>query len=306
MATPQQLARKGRGGDTMVGHLTPGEVVVPAAVLAQPGMRGTLGRGFRAAQHPMGRYTVGGRDDSRNPRTGMREYRGGGPEGTGDPGPGGGGEGAPSRTSAHIGDPTTTAAREAAVSRAEARERGRTPAAPPATMPDPAAARQEREAREAKEAEDRESAWGIGAAILGAIAGLATGGIASAIGMAGMGMKGGKAAAGLADTLGIDFGGTRDADPAVAAATGHTPSRTPGAGPEGADRHPAAAVTRPGSAEAGQPEARPAKSPLAALTGGDEAGLWRPQPVAQDVTWLSRVNADIERARQAGRQRAVV
>ena len=180
MATPQQLARKGRGGDTMVGHLTPGEVVVPAPVMAQRMVRGALSQGFAQARMPMGRYTVGGRDDSRNPRTGMREYRGGGAEGTGDPGPGGEGSDAPSRTSAHIGDPTTTAAREAAAGRAEARESG---VAPPAAVPDPAAARQEREAREAKAAEDRESAWGTAAAIAGAIAGIATGGIASAISM---------------------------------------------------------------------------------------------------------------------------
>ena len=91
----QRLARMGRGTDSEVGHLTPGEVVVPREVLAQMGTSEQLRRGFVAAGIDMGRYTVGGGDDARNPRTGMREFRGGGAEGTGDPGPNGGGEGGP-------------------------------------------------------------------------------------------------------------------------------------------------------------------------------------------------------------------
>ena len=91
----QRLARQGRGGDTTIAHLTPGELVVPPTVLAQMGTAEQLRRGFAAAGLDMGRYTVGGSDDSRNPATGMREYRGGGAEGTGDPGPGGGGNEGP-------------------------------------------------------------------------------------------------------------------------------------------------------------------------------------------------------------------
>ena len=94
-AQRRRLAGMGRGGDTMVGHLTPGEVVLPADVLAQPGVRAGVGRAFWQAGVPMGRYTVGGRDDSRNPRTGMREYAIGDPGGIGgggSAGPGGDGD----------------------------------------------------------------------------------------------------------------------------------------------------------------------------------------------------------------------
>ena len=76
MGGPQQLGAMGRGGDTQVGHLTPGEVVVPQNVLAQGDTRGQLAQGFEQAGAPMGRYEVGGMDDSINPVTGMREYWG--------------------------------------------------------------------------------------------------------------------------------------------------------------------------------------------------------------------------------------
>ena len=92
---PKNLAAMGRGGDTEVGHLTPGELVVPDRVQQQPDIRAKLIEAFEKAGVPIGRYTVGGKDDSRNPKTGMREYYDGGdPSGGGDSaggtGPGGG------------------------------------------------------------------------------------------------------------------------------------------------------------------------------------------------------------------------
>ena len=98
---PSHAAAMGRGGDTEVGHLTEGEVVVPRKLAAEPDLRAQLIQAFERAGVPMGRYTVGGRDDSRNPETGMREYyspggSGGGPDSSGpDGGPGGGGGGSP-------------------------------------------------------------------------------------------------------------------------------------------------------------------------------------------------------------------
>ena len=91
----ERLAAAGRRGDTEVGHLTRGELVVPCGLLRDRNLRSNLAHAFKRAGLPMGRYEVGGRDDSINPRTGMREFYGGGP---GDPvnaGPGaaGGGEG---------------------------------------------------------------------------------------------------------------------------------------------------------------------------------------------------------------------
>ena len=86
---PSKLAAMGRGGDTEIGHLTKGEVVLPRALADSPSLRDELTRAFERAGIPIGRYTVGGQDDSINPRTGMREFF------VGDPGdgPGVGGSG---------------------------------------------------------------------------------------------------------------------------------------------------------------------------------------------------------------------
>ena len=94
---PKRMADMGRRGDTEIGHLTPGEVVVPDAVLSQGDIRQRLEQAFGGAGMRFGRYEVGGMDDSRNPETGMREYYGGpgdqgGPDGGrsgGTAGPGG-------------------------------------------------------------------------------------------------------------------------------------------------------------------------------------------------------------------------
>lgn len=83
----RDMEEKGRRGDTTVGHLTPGEVVVPKAVLAIPGIEEALRHGFEEAGVDWSRYEVGGEGDSRNPETGAREY---GHEGDN---PGGGYEG---------------------------------------------------------------------------------------------------------------------------------------------------------------------------------------------------------------------
>ena len=92
---PKNLAAMGRGGDTEVGHLTPGELVVPDRVQQQPDIRAKLIEAFEKAGVPIGRYTVGGKDDSRNPQTGMREYWSGGEaDSAGAGGPGGSGSGA--------------------------------------------------------------------------------------------------------------------------------------------------------------------------------------------------------------------
>ncbi len=69
------LAARGRGGDTRMGHLTEGETVVPQDVAAQlPGGKGALLTAFKNQGMDPGRYIVGGRDDSINPKTGIREF----------------------------------------------------------------------------------------------------------------------------------------------------------------------------------------------------------------------------------------
>lgn len=69
----KDMARQGRGGDTEVAHVTPGEMVVPPPVLRQPGVRNRLAAGFRREGMDPGRYVVG-RRNSLNPRTGAREF----------------------------------------------------------------------------------------------------------------------------------------------------------------------------------------------------------------------------------------
>ena len=76
MPHPRKLAEMGRGGDTEVGHLTEGEVVVPPELAGKSDVRQQLLEAFSRAGIDIGRYTVGGEDDSRNPRTGMREFYG--------------------------------------------------------------------------------------------------------------------------------------------------------------------------------------------------------------------------------------
>ena len=95
MPHSRKLAEMGRGGDTEIGHLTEGEVVLPPEVAGQSDVRRQLLEAFSRAGIDIGRYTVGGEDDSINPRTGMREYYGPGDafDGPGDAQDGqGGGE----------------------------------------------------------------------------------------------------------------------------------------------------------------------------------------------------------------------
>lgn len=66
--TAKQLAAAGRGGDTRIAHLTPGEVVVPRKIAPL-----ALGLLSDAGINPE-RYQVGRNANSRNPRTGLLEF----------------------------------------------------------------------------------------------------------------------------------------------------------------------------------------------------------------------------------------
>lgn len=71
----EALARKGRGGDTEIGHLTEGELVVPVSILARfPEARDALFDAFREAGIDPDRYIVGSEENSVNPETGTPEY----------------------------------------------------------------------------------------------------------------------------------------------------------------------------------------------------------------------------------------
>jgi len=71
----QNMERYGRNGDTMMGHLTPGETVVPQQVLQQnPQVARGLGRAFQDVGADPTRYVVGSGQNSINPMTGEPEF----------------------------------------------------------------------------------------------------------------------------------------------------------------------------------------------------------------------------------------
>jgi hypothetical protein len=67
------LALQGRGGDTEIAHVTPGEVVIPRNLQTPAVMRTLAAEAMRAGIDPR-RYTVGSRANSVNPRTGAGEF----------------------------------------------------------------------------------------------------------------------------------------------------------------------------------------------------------------------------------------
>jgi hypothetical protein len=78
-----RLAAKGRLGDTLIGHLTKGDIVVPEEKVS-PQVRGVLGM---LLGRQLERFTAGSPANSRNPKTGLPEFEGTGGEGEGE-GPG--------------------------------------------------------------------------------------------------------------------------------------------------------------------------------------------------------------------------
>lgn len=69
------LAEMGRFGDSEVGHLTPGEVVVPKRVMQNdPALRQHASASMARAGLDPSQYVVGSSKNSRNPMTGAREF----------------------------------------------------------------------------------------------------------------------------------------------------------------------------------------------------------------------------------------
>ena len=69
------MARYGRNGDTTMGHLTPGETIVPQQVLqSNPQVARGLGRAFKDVGADPRRYVVGSGQNSINPVTGKSEF----------------------------------------------------------------------------------------------------------------------------------------------------------------------------------------------------------------------------------------
>lgn len=70
---PQQLAAQGRGGDNMVAHLTPGEMMVPPQVQTHK-VLATLDKAYKEKGVKPQQFTAGSPQSSTNPKTGMPEY----------------------------------------------------------------------------------------------------------------------------------------------------------------------------------------------------------------------------------------
>ena len=71
-----ELAMEGRGGDIVMGHLTPGELIIPVAMMEDPEIARVLEDAFDAFEMDMDRYTVGHENNSINPDTGYPEFEG--------------------------------------------------------------------------------------------------------------------------------------------------------------------------------------------------------------------------------------
>lgn len=68
------LAKQGRKTDTVVGHLTNGELVVPRELLDDAELMKALSNAFGAAEVDMEAYIVGDKKNSINPETGYPEF----------------------------------------------------------------------------------------------------------------------------------------------------------------------------------------------------------------------------------------
>lgn len=69
----QNAASQGRGGDTMIAHLTPGEKTVPPEVQT-PKVLATLNKAYKEKGVSPEQFTAGTPQSSRNPSTGLPEY----------------------------------------------------------------------------------------------------------------------------------------------------------------------------------------------------------------------------------------
>ena len=71
---PPPEPSEGRGTDTALGHLTPGEVIIPIEILQNSGNAQSIQAMFEQAQIPMSVFTVGHADNNINPETGYPEF----------------------------------------------------------------------------------------------------------------------------------------------------------------------------------------------------------------------------------------
>ena len=139
-----KLARKGRDGDTLLGHLSIGDVIISRERQERdPEFRAKL---REIMGDDLERFTAGSAWNSKNPRTGLAEFaEGGGNAGGGDPGGGGGDTGGGGGTDpggigsdtagigAGVGPGTGSIGGQETGSAAHAAEVGSSPAGDPST-----------------------------------------------------------------------------------------------------------------------------------------------------------------------------
>ena len=68
----KKIEKKGRGGDKLIAHLTPGEIVIPRPFVEDLGE--ILTQFFEAQGSDIQRYTVGNSKNITNPKTGFLEF----------------------------------------------------------------------------------------------------------------------------------------------------------------------------------------------------------------------------------------
>ena len=73
-ALAQQIAAAGRGPDTTLAHLTPGEVVLPPEMMESPSFETAVENRFRELDLNPEQYVVGMGIASLNPQTGLEEF----------------------------------------------------------------------------------------------------------------------------------------------------------------------------------------------------------------------------------------
>src|SRR5712691_4366055 len=74
MSDLKRTAAHGIKGDRLLGHLTPGDAIVPAEAMAHPPTAAAVHSIYAAHGLPPGRFIAGHPGNSRNPTTGLRQF----------------------------------------------------------------------------------------------------------------------------------------------------------------------------------------------------------------------------------------
>jgi len=69
-----KIEKKGRGGDKLIAHLTPGEIVIPRAFAENDTFRAVLAESFRENGINLEEFIVGSGKNKTNPETGYLEF----------------------------------------------------------------------------------------------------------------------------------------------------------------------------------------------------------------------------------------